>query len=171
MSPVTSIEIMETRKIYMSTPVGQLMIVGTEDYITALHFMDEVNELEPAEIFPLLLRCREQLSEYFAGTRQAFDLPIQQAGSDFQQRVWTELLAIPYGATISYLQQAKRLGDPKSIRAVGTTNGKNALAIVVPCHRVIGSDGGLTGYAGGVWRKRWLLDHERRVRYGDLRLF
>ncbi|ASZ13760.1 methylated-DNA--[protein]-cysteine S-methyltransferase [Chitinophaga pendula] len=162
---------METATIYMSTPVGVLKIRGTAAYIDALHFMDEADGLDCEEAPPLLLQCRQQLQEYFDGERQVFDLPVVQPGSEFQQRVWQELLHIPYGVTISYLQQAKRLGDPKSIRAVGTTNGKNQLAIVVPCHRVIGSDGALTGYAGGVWRKRWLLDHERRVRYGDLRLF
>lgn len=162
---------METRAIYMSTPVGVLKISGTESCICAIHFLDAPDGDDCEEAPTLLLKCKQQLQEYFDGIRQVFDLPVDQPGSDFQRRVWQELLTIPYGATISYLQQSKQLGDPKSIRAVGTTNGKNNLAIVVPCHRVIGSNGALTGYAGGVWRKRWLLDHERRVRYGDLRLF
>lgn len=162
---------METYAIYMSTPVGLLKISGTESSINAIHFLDMPDGDDYEEAPTLLLQCKQQLQEYFDGIRQVFDLPVDQPGSDFQQRVWQELLTIPYGATISYLQQSKQLGDPKSIRAVGTTNGKNNLAIVVPCHRVIGSNGALTGYAGGVWRKRWLLDHERRVRYGDLRLF
>ena len=105
----------------------------------------------------------EQLDEYFAGKRKVFDFPFRQAGSDFQQEVWQCLLTIGYGKTISYLQQSKLMKNPLAIRAIASANGKNHLAIIVPCHRVIGSDGGLTGYAGGMWRKKWLLEHEARV--------
>lgn len=144
----------------IDTPVGPLLISGTNEYIQAVNFTEE-----PATAFPqpphLLLECAQQLHEYFAGERKIFDLPIQQPGTDFQQTVWEQLTRIPFGQTISYLQLAHRIGNPKSIRAVGTTNGKNQLAIIVPCHRVIGANGTLVGYAGGLWRKRWLLDHER----------
>jgi methylated-DNA-[protein]-cysteine S-methyltransferase len=104
--------------------------------------------------------CIKQLKEYFAGTRLQFDLPIFQIGTDFQQKVWNEVYKIPYGDTTAYALLAHKIGDIKSIRAVGTTNGKNKIAIIVPCHRVIGSDGSLTGYAWGLDKKEWLLKHE-----------
>ena len=100
-----------------------------------------------------------------------FSVPVAQTGSDFQQGVWAELLKIPFGETISYLELSKRIGDVKAIRAVGTTNGKNQIAIIVPCHRVIGSNGTLTGYAGGLWRKQWLLEHEMKIKHGVRMLF
>ena len=103
---------------------------------------------------------REQLDAYFAGELEAFDLPLAPHGTPFQQRVWDELTRIPYGETISYLELALRLGDRKLVRAVGTANGRNPLSIIVPCHRVIGADGTLVGYGGGLERKRWLLEHE-----------
>ena len=113
-----------------------------------------------------------QLDEYFAGKRQAFDFPIKQTGSPFQQEVWQCLLTIGYGKTISYLQQSKMMNNPLAIRAIAAANGKNDLAIIVPCHRVIGSDGSLTGYAGGLWRKKWLLEHETSVLgIGQTKLF
>ncbi|WP_291911572.1 methylated-DNA--[protein]-cysteine S-methyltransferase [Chitinophaga sp. CB10] len=143
----------------IDSPVGPLLISGTTTHITAVSFTDN-----PEDVFheapPLLLECAQQLFEYFAGDRKSFDLPLSQPGSEFQHRVWDQLLKIPYGQTITYLQLAKRINNVKSIRAVGTTNGKNAIAIIVPCHRVVGANGVLTGYAGGLWRKRWLLDHE-----------
>lgn len=144
----------------IDSPVGPLLISGTGEFINAVSFTEE-----PAVDFPqppaLLLDCAQQLYEYFGGERKTFDLPIFQEGTGFQQSVWQQLLEIPFGHTISYQTLAKRIHNPKSIRAVGTTNGKNRLAIIVPCHRVIGSNGTLTGYAGGLWRKRWLLEHER----------
>ncbi|NSL85243.1 methylated-DNA--[protein]-cysteine S-methyltransferase [Chitinophaga solisilvae] len=149
--------------LHIDTPVGILLIGGTNTHIQEVLFEEEISM--PREQFPqpprLLLDCAQQLHEYFAGERKTFELPLQQPGTDFQQSVWQQLLHIPFGHTISYLQLAYRIGNPKSIRAVGTTNGKNKLAIIVPCHRVIGSNGTLTGYAGGLWRKRWLLEHER----------
>lgn len=150
----------EIYHLRIDTPVGPLQISGTGRFINAVSFTDE-----PAADFPpapaLLLECARQLYEYFGGTRKVFELPLFQEGTGFQQSVWQQLLAIPFGQTISYQQLAHRINNPRSIRAVGTTNGKNRLAIIVPCHRVIGSDGTLTGYAGGLWRKRWLLEHER----------
>lgn len=112
---------------------------------------------------PVLRQAAKQLDEYFNGTRKEFDLLIKQPGSHFQQEVWQCLLTIGYGKTISYSQQSKIMNNPLAIRAIAATNGKNDLAIIVPCHRVIGSDGSLTGYAGGLWRKKWLLEHEAKV--------
>lgn len=147
--------------IYMESPVGILAIQGTADYISTVSFIDE-KKLEPTpDEAPLLHTCALQLREYFDKKRKVFDLPISQPGTAFQQTVWHHLTTIPYGETITYLALAKRIGNVKSIRAVGTTNGRNQLAIVVPCHRVIGANGALTGYAGGLWRKQWLLDHEK----------
>jgi methylated-DNA-[protein]-cysteine S-methyltransferase len=117
----------------------------------------------------VLKECVAQLIEYFDGKRQIFDFRINQCGTVFQQKVWQELENIPFGKTISYLELAKKLGDPKVIRAAASANGKNKLWIVVPCHRVIGSDGSLTGYAGGLWRKKWLLAHESNTE--QLQLF
>jgi methylated-DNA-[protein]-cysteine S-methyltransferase len=104
--------------------------------------------------------AREQLDAYFAGDRQEFDLPLALHGTEFQLRVWEELARIPFAETISYKELAQRLGDPKLVRAVGLANGRNPVSIVIPCHRVIGADGTLVGYGGGLDRKRWLLDHE-----------
>ena len=115
--------------------------------------------------------CTEQLIEYFHGSRQKFDVPVNQEGTEFQIRVWKELLEIPYGKTISYMDMAKRLGDPKVIRAAAAANGKNPITIIVPCHRVIGSDRSLVGYSGGMWRKKWLLQHEFKIAHGVQTLF
>ena len=114
----------------------------------------------------LLRRCAEQLEEYFDGRRRQFDLPLHQEGTVFQMKVWDLLYQIPYGKTISYNHLAKQYGDLKAIRAVAAANGKNNLSIIVPCHRVIGSNRSLTGYAGGLWRKKWLLDHEAKFHSG-----
>ena len=110
---------------------------------------------------------REQLAEYFAGKRQQFDVPLKLAGTPFQQRVWQELVRIPFGTTITYAQLAQRIGKPTASRAVGHANGRNPISIIVPCHRVIGADGKLTGYAGGVDKKQWLLAWERRTAAGE----
>ena len=147
---------------YYSSPVGMIRVTEDEGHVTSVHFMDEAPErVEPST--PVLKMAVEQLDEYFAGERRHFDFPFRQAGSGFQQEVWQCLLNIGYGKTISYLQQSKLMKNPLTIRASASANGKNHLAIIVPCHRVIGSDGSLTGYAGGMWRKKWLLDHEARV--------
>lgn len=120
---------------------------------------------------PMLIQCVEQLIQYFNGQRRIFELPLSQEGTPFQQEVWNELLTIPYAKTISYIQLAIRTGDPKATRAVASANGKNNIAIIVPCHRVIGSNGQLIGYGGGLWRKKWLLEHEMKVAYGVQTLF
>lgn len=146
---------------YYQSPVGLIEIKVVDDFIACILFVEE--QKSNVTSHPLLEKAVEQLQQYFKGERTAFDLPLRQNGTDFQQRVWNELLNIRFGKTMSYLQLSKKVGDVKAIRAVGTTNGKNMIAIVVPCHRVIGSDGSLTGYAGGLWRKKWLLDHESNL--------
>ena len=120
---------------------------------------------------PMLIQCVEQLIQYFHGERRIFEFPISQPGTAFQQGVWIELMTIPYGKTISYLDLALKTGDRKATRAVANANGRNNVAIVVPCHRVIGSNKELIGYGGGLWRKKWLLEHEMKVAYGVQTLF
>ena len=149
---------------YYSSSVGHLKIQCTENAVSLIHFVEEKEE--HYDEFPLLHTCTEQLDEYFNGKRKEFDFPINQPGSPFQQNVWSHLQKIPFGKTISYLQLAKQIGDVKAIRAIAAANGKNNLAIVIPCHRVIGSDAKLVGYAGGLWRKKWLLEHETKIHSG-----
>jgi len=158
---------------YYQSPVGLLKIGGTENYIAELSFVDNKEQVTYGEpgISEVKHQCTEELIEFFNGKRKNFDLPVYQEGSEFQQKVWGELLNIPFGKTISYLDQAKRIGDVKAIRAVASANGKNKIAIVVPCHRVIGSDKSLIGYGGGLWRKKWLLQHEFRIANGIQTLF
>ena len=149
---------------YHSSPVGNLKIQCTHEQVLLIHFVEEIGlENDNSE---LLEKCIIQLDEYFSGKRKNFDLPLGQTGSAFQMNVWDHLLKIPYGKTISYLQLSKQIGDVKAIRAIAAANGKNNLAIVVPCHRVIGSDAKLVGYAGGLWRKKWLLEHETKIHTG-----
>ncbi|NER13138.1 methylated-DNA--[protein]-cysteine S-methyltransferase [Leptobacterium flavescens] len=144
---------------YVNTPLGMARIEGDENGIAVVSILN--NEEETAELVPEILEdAVYQLREYFEGKRTDFDLPLNPEGTDFQKKVWKELAEIPYGKTMSYLELSKKLGDIKAIRAVAAANGRNPLWIVVPCHRVIGSDGSLTGYAGGLWRKKWLLEHE-----------
>lgn len=152
--------------LVIKTPVEFIEISGTEDIITSMLFFDVDPGTTTEIVPPVLLEAKKQYEEYFAGTRKIFDLPHQQTGTDFQQKVWAELLNIPFGETISYLELSRRIGDVKSIRAAGTANGKNKINIVVPCHRVIGSDGSLTGYGGGLHRKEWLLRHEGSWPFG-----
>lgn len=152
---------------YLHSPVGYLKIMGDEHGVTAVRFMD--SEIVPSEIIPeSLLSAITQLKEYFSKTRTEFQLKLNPEGTEFQKKVWKLLKGIPYGKTNSYQQMANALGDPKVIRAAASANGKNPIAIVIPCHRVIGSDGSLTGYAGGLYRKKWLLEHESPVKQGEL---
>jgi methylated-DNA-[protein]-cysteine S-methyltransferase len=170
---------MEPVTTYYHSPVGILQIVTSGDCLNKVHFVNAwkgpqlaENELHGEQApTPYAARCIQQLREFFEGTRQAFDLCLEQPGTAFQQKIWTALCDIPYGRTISYLTLAKRTGDAKAIRAVGTTNGKNAIAIIVPCHRVIGSNGSLVGYGGDLWRKQWLLKHENKWANGVQALF
>ncbi len=158
---------------YYESPVGLLKIGGTDSYINELSFVDNKQQMTHGEpgISDIIHYCTEQLIEFFQGRRRVFDIPIHQEGTEFQKRVWDELIAINFGKTISYLDVAKRLGDPKCIRAAATTIGKNNIAIIVPCHRVIGTDKTLVGFGGGLWRKKWLLQHEFRLQYGIQTLF
>jgi methylated-DNA-[protein]-cysteine S-methyltransferase len=160
---------------YYSSPVGLLRIRSNENYIHEVHFLDPKTDSEripaTAELPTILQQCVDELIAYFSGHRTLFEVPIHQPGTHFQQRVWNELLTIPYGKTISYLQLSKQLGDPKAIRAAASTNGKNNIAVIVPCHRVIGSNNDLVGYAGGLSRKRWLLTHEAKYAHGVQTLF
>ena len=143
---------------YIKTPLGIARIVGDENGISEISALDAGNVSD--EIPTILQESVSQLQEYFQNKRIDFTFKRNPKGTDFQQKVWQELLNIPYGKTISYMDLSKKLGDVKAIRAAASANGKNPLWIVVPCHRVIGTDGSLTGYAGGLWRKKWLLEHE-----------
>jgi methylated-DNA-[protein]-cysteine S-methyltransferase len=168
---------LEITSTYYRSPLGLLRIGGTETYIGEISFVDHLEESElrrpdlQGPVTPLVIQCIEQLIQYFQGQRRVFDLPISQDGTLFQQRVWNELTAIPFGRTISYLDLSRRLGDTKAIRAAASANGRNNIVIVVPCHRVIGSKRDLVGYGGGLWRKKWLLEHENKVMYGVQTLF
>ncbi|HVK48094.1 MAG TPA: methylated-DNA--[protein]-cysteine S-methyltransferase [Pseudobacter sp.] len=159
---------------YYQSPVGLLRLSGTEHYLSELHFVDNEEDAgQPAstELPPLAIQVTEQLIEYFQGHRRTFEIPVNQEGTEFQLRVWSELMHIPYGKTSSYQDMARRLGDLKTIRAAASANGRNNVAIIVPCHRVIGTNGELVGYAGGLWRKKWLLGLENRVANGVQTLF
>lgn len=149
-----------------------LKIAGTENYITQVTFADNHDEhIQTSDNTNLLNECIEQLIEYFNGKRLSFDIPVYQKGTDFQTKVWNELLNIDCGKTINYMTLAKRLGNPNCIRAAAASNGKNQICIIVPCHRVIGSNQQLVGYAGGLWRKQWLLEHENKIANGVQTLF
>ncbi|MEY2401084.1 MAG: methylated-DNA-[protein]-cysteine S-methyltransferase [Ilumatobacteraceae bacterium] len=158
--------------ITMSSPVGELRLIAGDRGLRAILWGAEdvarIVSIDAADLVegstPLLDQAVTQLKEYFAGTRREFDLPLDPLGTPFQQSAWMVLRTIPYGQTMSYGQQALQLGDPHKARAVGAANGKNPLSIVVPCHRVIGSAGQLTGFAAGLDVKSWLLDHERQPR-------
>ena len=155
------------------------MISASEDAVTEILFInsykgtkineDEIEFLSPQS--PVIKNCIKQLDEYFSGERKIFDLSLSHTGTPFQKEVWNELMNIPYGKHISYMDLSKRIENVRAIRAVGTANGSNKICIVVPCHRVIGSNGDLVGYGGDLWRKRWLLDHEAKYAHGVQSLF
>ncbi len=148
------------------SPLGIVRIAGDAQGVTAVSCREDADSLPaPDETLPVPVQeAAAQLQAYFAGQQQTFTFLMNPQGTDFQQRVWQLLLTVPYGQTRSYLSLARELGDEKAIRAVAAANGKNPLWIVVPCHRIIGSDGKLVGYAGGLWRKKWLLEHEQNQR-------
>ena len=155
------------KTVFINTPLGFTEIQGDENGISKIHVMNEDVEIStkiPKELKEAVL----QLQDYFDGKRTTFTFPLNPSGTDFQKKVWQELLHIPFGKTCSYLELSKKLGDVKAIRAVASANGKNPLWIVVPCHRVIGTNGSLTGYAGGLWRKKWLLEHENPIKQESL---
>lgn len=163
------------RTAILETPIGNMKAAATREGICMLEFIDRKEiDSEIEEIGKLLgmeiksgsnrhLRAlKKQLKEYFRGKRKEFTLPLVHCGTDFQKEVWHSLLKIPYGKTISYISQAEQLSNRSAVRAVAHANGTNRMAILIPCHRVIGSDGDLVGYGGGLERKRWLIDHEKR---------
>lgn len=157
---------------YYSSPIGILEIVASQHALVKIHFSNETNiPAAQKALLPIQLNCINQLDAYFKGNLRAFDLPIQLNGTPFRQSVWQALQNIPFGKTTSYLQLSKNLGNAKAIRAVGTANGSNPIAIIIPCHRVIGSNGDLIGYAGELWRKKWLLAHEATFAHGVQTLF
>lgn len=165
----------ENFSTYYQSPIGLIKISGTETYISEMIFIDNV-EKPPADsrkrqLPTLFIQAIEQLIQYFHGERRSFELPIHQEGTEFQQKVWHELLNIGYGKTISYQDLSRRLGEAKAIRAAAAASGKNHVCIVVPCHRVIGSNNDMVGYAGGVWRKKWLLNLENKIANGVQTLF
>ena len=152
---------------FINTPLGVAKLQCDENGINSISILDGDEKL--SDILPEALEdAVYQLREYFEGRRTQFSLLLNPQGTDFQKRVWQALEQIPYGKTTSYMELSKTLGDPKAIRAVASANGKNPLWIVIPCHRVIGSDGSLTGYAGGIHRKKWLLEHESPVKQQSL---
>jgi methylated-DNA-[protein]-cysteine S-methyltransferase len=158
----------------LESPIGELLLTGDGDSVTGIWMQSHRSEWRRTKAWrrddAAFASTRAQLSEYFAGGRSEFDLPLAAEGTAFQRKVWTALCTIPYGETLSYGELARRIGQPTAARAVGLANGSNPLPIVVPCHRVIGADGSLTGFGGGIERKRWLLAHEARYsrRTGDL---
>ena len=155
---VKIIYIYEMETVYINTPLGIAKIAGNIDGVSVISvgYEEKISTVIPFE----LQNAVSQLNDYFEGKRTDFDFRLNLHGTEFQQKVWSALLEIPFGKTVSYLELSKKLGDVKAIRAVASANGKNPLWIVIPCHRVIGTDGSLTGYAGGLWRKKWLLEHE-----------
>ena len=156
----------QIHQAFLKTPVGVVEITGTDKGIRTLQFLDFRVRLQP--VHACLKHGVRQLDEYFHGARQQFDLVLDLQGSDFQVTVWNELRMIPYGQTITYHELARRIGNVNAFRAVGGANAQNPVAVIVPCHRVIGSNGRLVGYRGGLKRKKWLLDHEHTFVQRDL---
>jgi methylated-DNA-[protein]-cysteine S-methyltransferase len=155
----------ETYEIEITSPLGPLSIVGSAEAVQSIGWnLDRASSTaDTANSCPLLDECVRQLQAYFGGRLTAFDLPVAPAGTNFQQRVWQRLMAIPFGHTLSYGQLAETLQPPTSPRAIGNAVGRNPISIVLPCHRVVGSRGDLTGFAGGLDRKEWLLTHEGAI--------
>ncbi|MBS4535743.1 methylated-DNA--[Clostridium sp. D2Q-14] len=147
--------------MYLDSPIGLLEICGDDEYILSINFaVKRENEERNNNI---LLEAKEQLEEYFCGKRKKFNIPIKMSGTEFQKKVWNKLIEIPYGELATYGEIAKEIGNKNASRAVGSANNKNKIPIVIPCHRIIGSNGKLIGYDGGLWRKKWLIEHERNI--------
>ncbi|HKK46556.1 MAG TPA: methylated-DNA--[protein]-cysteine S-methyltransferase [Balneolaceae bacterium] len=147
---------------YFDSPIGWLELVATDDFLQRIHFLDT----EPNSSFQendLTRRLTDELKEYFYGQRKEFSIPVKPEGTPFQETVWEELKKIPYGQTSTYGEMAQKLGDKNKVRAVGKANGSNPIPIIIPCHRVIGADNSLVGYAGGISKKRFLLKHEGAI--------
>lgn len=148
----------------IKSPLGDLYLYADKSHITRIAFREDNSiDAEGDKNHPILQQAEQQLSEYFSGQRQSFDLPLRFSGTDFQQQVWQHLQTIPYGDTQSYQQVAGAIDNPKAVRAVGNANNKNPIVIVVPCHRVIGANGNMVGYGGGLPIKEWLLKHEQAL--------
>ena len=147
---------------YYKSPIGLAEVVGAADGIVSVRFVDD-EDVAPGASSPDVDACIDQLDGYFAGRRESFSLRLRPRGTPFQRRVWAELAAIPFGRRATYRDIAAALGKEKGVRAVGHANGRNCINIIVPCHRVVGSDGKLRGYADDLWRKEWLLRHEKSL--------
>ncbi len=161
---------------FFNSPLGKILLVASDEYLLYLDFLDddcdlnfEVEEVSilfstPLDMFAnsIILQTKDELDKYFKGKLKNFTVPTKTFGTTFQKQAWEELCKIPYGETISYKEQAIRLNNPKAMRAVGGANGKNKIGVIIPCHRVIGANKELTGFASGVWRKKWLLEHEEK---------
>ncbi len=145
---------------YYNSPLGQIELTGTKEGIISIMFCEDGEQTKDIPV--VLAECYQQIDEYFQGKRHSFSIKYVLNGTEFQNKVWAELAKIPYGETVSYKNIAEAIGNVKAIRAVGRANGKNILNIVIPCHRVIGANGSLTGYGGGLWRKEWLINHEQK---------
>jgi methylated-DNA-[protein]-cysteine S-methyltransferase len=154
----------ETYKTYYNSEIGVIEIVGTKTGILSLDFVEK-KPVGNTETHSCLKECVRQIDEYFKGKRKEFSINLQLEGTDFQKKVWLQLIKIPFGETVSYKDIATSIGNKKSVRAVGNANGKNKIVIIIPCHRVIGSNGNLSGFASGIWRKEWLLKHERKLKH------
>ena len=147
-------------RAYYKSPIGRIEITATDKEICSLDFVQGKPAGRATRLSPALRACLKQLDEYFAGRRRIFELMLRLEGSEFQCDVWQALLDVPYGTTVSYADVAKAVKRPTAVRAVGSANGANPISIIVPCHRIIASNGGLGGYGGGLWRKEWLIQHE-----------
>lgn len=150
------------KNAFYHSPIGWLKIACDGAAIISVQFVDDEGESSRQQL-PLLQECIDQLRDYFQGVRKNFELPLAPQGTAFQKLVWEKLLEIPFGTTASYRDIAHRVGEPRAVRAIGQANGQNPIAIIIPCHRVIGADGKLVGYGAGLWRKQWLLQHEQRM--------
>ncbi len=163
---------------YYNSPLGKILIVANDEYLLYLDFLEEdcdlafeVDEVSilfsaPLEMYAnsTIMQTKNELDKYFKGKLKSFTVPTKTFGTTFQKQAWEELCKIPYGETISYKEQATRLNNPKAMRAVGGANGKNKIGVIIPCHRVIGANKELTGFASGIWRKKWLLEHEEKFK-------
>lgn len=149
--------------LVLRSPIGNLEIKGDDTHIFRVSFVEEEREKDTKHSSSeVILLCARQLDEYFNGLRKSFNLPLKPLGTPFQKNVWDQLILIPYGETAAYIDIAEATGNPRAVRAVGGANHSNPIGIIIPCHRIIGKDGSLTGYGGGLWRKKWLLDHEKK---------
>lgn len=158
---------MPLQTLYLKCPLGWLRMTGDDEAVHSISFEEEQGEDSP-DPSPVLLQGRQELEEYIKGSRKVFTIPWKTEGTPFQQAIWKALSEIPFGHTVTYRYLARHIGNDDAVRAVGMANGQNPLAILLPCHRVVGSDGKLTGYAGGLWRKKWLLEHEQMGAQGSL---